>query len=118
MGIGKNHSKWQASNAYYQYYPEIVVKDEKDSKKCLKECPKGLIKFKAGKPVISDPMQCDLCKACVEGCKGIEIRGDETRIIFRVESVSGLKPDYIISKAAEILEKKAEDFKKEIKKSE
>jgi len=25
MGTGKEHAKWQAANASYQYYPEIVV---------------------------------------------------------------------------------------------
>jgi DNA-directed RNA polymerase subunit D len=116
VGIGKEHTKWQAANASYQYYPEIVVNDPKDAKKCLSSCPKGIITTKYGKPAIADPEKCDLCRACVEGCEGIEVRGDPTRFIFRVESVSGLKPDYIITKAAEILEDKADDFRKEIKK--
>ncbi len=116
IGTGKEHAKWQAANASYQYYPQLVVKDAKEAKKCLRNCPKDLIKIKAGKPVLADPEKCDLCKQCLEGCKGIEIEGDPTRFILRVESVSGLKPEYIISKSAEILGKKAEDFRKELKK--
>jgi len=116
LGIGKEHAKWQAANASYQYYPELVVKDMKEARKCLRACPKGLIKIKGTKLVISDPEKCDLCKACMEGCRGIEVKGDPTRFIFRVESISGLKPEYIVAKAAEILEEKAEGFKKELKK--
>lgn len=116
LGTGKEHAKWQAANASYQYYPELVVKDMKDAKKCIKACPKALIIIKGNKPVLSEPEKCDMCKACLDGCPGIEVRGDPTRFIFRVESISGLKPDYIVSKAAEILEEKAEEFRKELKK--
>jgi len=35
--------------------------------------------------------------------------------LFRVETISGLEPSYIISKAAELLEQEAEEFKKELK---
>ena len=116
LGTGKEHAKWQAANASYQHYPELVVKDMKDAKKCIKACPKGLIKARGSKLAISDPEKCDLCKACVESCPGIEIKEDTARFIFRVESISGLKPEYIVSKAAEILEQKAEEFRKELKK--
>jgi DNA-directed RNA polymerase subunit D len=116
MGTGKEHAKWQAANASYQYYPQLVVKDAKEAKKCIRNCPKGLIKLKADKPSLADPEKCDLCRQCLEGFPGIEITGDPERFIFRVESVSGLKPDYIITKSAEILGKKAEDFRKELKK--
>jgi DNA-directed RNA polymerase subunit D len=116
LGTGKEHAKWQAANASYQYYPQLVVKDAKEAKKCLRGCPKGLIKLKAGKPSLADPEKCDLCRQCMEGCEGIEVVGDPTRFIFRVESVSGLKPDYIISKSAELLGRKADDFRKELKK--
>jgi DNA-directed RNA polymerase subunit D len=116
IGTGNEHAKWQAANAYYQYYPQLVVKDDKEAKKCIRNCPKGLIEQKGTKLVLSDPEKCDLCRQCVESCPGIEITGDPERFIFRVESVSGLKPDYIITKSAEILGKKAEDFRKELKK--
>ena len=38
------------------------------------------------------------------------------KFLFRVEMISGLKPDYIISKAVEILGERAEEFKKELNK--
>ena len=116
LGTGKDHAKWQAANASYQYYPEIVVKDQKEAKKCIKACPKDALALKGEKVVLEDPEKCDMCMSCLEGCEGIEIKGDPTRFIFTVESISGLKPDYIITKAAEMLQEKAEEFKKELKK--
>ena len=111
IGIGKQHAKWQAANASYGYYPE--VKEAGDSK-AVKLCPKGALKAKGAKATLADPLKCDLCDACSEG--GMKIEGSPTKFIFKVESVSGLEPAYIVSKAAEILQEKATEFKKELSK--
>ncbi len=112
LGRGKEHAKWQAAIASYQHYPEIVVKDGKcDLRKCARNCPKGILEVKGKKLVIKDPARCDMCRACLEGCDCIELKEDASRFIFRVESVSGLKPDYIVAKASEILQEKAKEFK-------
>ncbi len=44
---------------------------------------------------------------------GEEINTKPDKFLFRVESISGLPAEYIVSKAAEILEEKAKEFKKE-----
>jgi len=117
LGVGTDHAKFQAANASYQYFPEIEILDAAKAKKAIKSCPKGLLKIKGKKAVITDPAECDLCVACVEASGGgMRLKGDPNRIIFRVESISGLDPAYIVSKSAEILEKKAEGFKSELKK--
>jgi DNA-directed RNA polymerase subunit D len=118
MGTGKEHAKWQAANTSYQYYPEIVIKDPKEARKCAKNCPRGVLEMKGEKLVLADPEKCDLCRQCLEGCEGIDVKGDPTRFIFKVESISGLKPEYIVSRSAELLEEKAEEFRKELKKLE
>ena len=111
-GTGKQHAKWQAAIASYQYYPDIIVRsDDCDLRKCVRNCPKGILEVKGKKLVIKDPLQCDMCRACLEGCDCVEFSEDASRFVFRVESVSGLKPDYIINKAAEILQDKAKEFK-------
>jgi DNA-directed RNA polymerase subunit D len=117
LGIGKKHARFQAANAAYQYYPEAIVKDVAKAKKAVKDCPAGILALKGSKVVITDPAKCDLCRACADASDGgLEIKGDPTRFIFRVESISGLDPSYIITKAAEILGSKAEAFRKELAK--
>jgi DNA-directed RNA polymerase subunit D len=117
VGIGKKHARFQAANAAYQYYPEAVVKDAAKAKKAIKECEAGIMAVKGSKVVITDPAKCDLCRSCAEASDGgLEIKGDPTRFIFNVESISGLGPSYIVSKAAEILGEKADQFKKELTK--
>jgi DNA-directed RNA polymerase subunit D len=115
LGTGREHAKWQAANAAYQYYPEIEVsKDAKpaDLKRAVSECPKGVLQLKGKKLVIKDPVSCDLCLKCEQAGPGIKVKADPSRFIFRVESVSGLAPADIVDQASAILTAKAEEFKK------
>jgi DNA-directed RNA polymerase subunit D len=117
LGTGLSHAKHQAANASYQYYPIIKAKaSPADLKKALKACPKDLIEIKAGKASLKDPTKCDLCRSCMEDTEGVEVKGDESRIVFRVESISGLEPEDIVKKAAEILMQRGEEFKKKLAK--
>jgi len=42
-------------------------------------------------------------------------KGNETKFSFVVETTSGLEPSFIVQKAAEIVQEKAEEFKKQLK---
>jgi len=110
LGTGREHAKYQAAIASYQYYPEIK-KLEKGEK--LEKCPDGIVSMKGNKPVIPDPVKLDITKPCQIGDYKIVL--NENKFIFRVESVSGLSPDYIVKKAVEILTEKASEFKEKIK---
>ena len=112
IGTGKEHAKWQAANVAYQYYPKMV--EGGTDRRAVNKCPTGALAMKGKSISFKDPAKCDLCGACGE--YGVKIEGDPTKFIFRVESVSGLKPEYIVSKAAEILTEKGEEFKKAVAK--
>ena len=113
LGIGKEHMKHQAANVGYQYYPEIAAHG-KNWKKFASSCPKNLITGTAT-PKMSDPIQCDICRACEEASSGeLKVTGNEKTFIFNVESVSGLSPAEIIISTAEILGDKATEFKKSL----
>lgn len=117
LGIGRTHAKFQAANASYQNYPEIEIVDEAKAKKALSACPKDLIVIRGSHVVIKDPEACDICRICEESSEdGIKVKTDPSKFIFRVESISGLEPEYIVSKSAEILAEKASEFQKELKK--
>ena len=114
LGIGSKHAKWQSSNATYGYWPELEVAGKEKFEKYIKKLPEGTFVQKAGKYVIGDPSKLELYKKCEEECDAIKITVDDTKFVFTVESVSGLSPEYIVSKAAEIMEEKAAEFKKEL----
>ncbi len=115
LGVGEKHAKHHAANVSYQYYPEITVTGSAaDAQRAVKSCPKDLVTLKGKKIVVNDLAKSDVAMSCVKDAKGIETKGDETKLIFNVESVSGLEPAYIVSKSVEVLQAKAEEFKKKL----
>ncbi len=116
LGTGKQHAKFQAANASYQYYPEIKGDKCDNPKSAVSACPKGIVGLKGNMPFIKKPEECDFCRACEDACNGISIEGVSNKFVFSVESISGLEPAYIVNKAAEILKEKAEEFKRKIDK--
>jgi len=116
LGTGKDHAKWQTANVSYQYLPQLEVKDSRELKKIVKECPKGVLGIKNRKLVLIDPFGCDECRVCEDVSEnGVVIKSDPNKFVFKVESISGLDPKHIVSEAARILEEKANEFKSEIK---
>ncbi|UCD03052.1 MAG: hypothetical protein JSV63_00230 [Candidatus Aenigmatarchaeota archaeon] len=117
LGTGLAHAKHHAANASYHYHPVISVTGSRaDAQKALKLCPKDIVTLKGKRIEVKDLTRSDSALACLRGAKGIEVKGDESKIVFNVESISGLEPGYIVSRAAEILEERAGDFKKKLEK--
>lgn len=119
LGLGRDHIKNQAANAAYQYYPELEtngVKNPEELKTAAEACPRGALAVRGGRLVLKDPVSCDICRSCMDAVRGVSIKGNPNKFIFRVESVSGLNPRDIVIRANEILQGKAREFKKELAK--
>lgn len=117
LGLGKDHARYQAANAFYRYYPTVKLTGKiSNPNECVKVCPKHALKIDGNKANVT--VDCDLCMECVKISepKVLEIDGDPTRFIFNVESVSGLNVDEIVLEAVDILKKKIKEFGKDIKK--
>jgi DNA-directed RNA polymerase subunit D len=99
LGVGTMHAKWQAANSTYQYHPDLFVDAEvrKEHAAVLKSDPRYVI------DKISDT--------------AVRLTQKPEMFIFRVETVSGLEPGYIVLKSAEILEGKAGEFMAQLEKS-
>ena len=120
MGIGKDHAKWQpVSSSTYKYKPVIKLLNpvcNKDCKKCISVCPKGVFGIEDGKLKIIDPLSCTLCRACEEACPDyIKVRWDERTIIFKVETHGTLPLIEILSTAVESLERKLDELTEKLK---
>jgi DNA-directed RNA polymerase subunit D len=116
LGIGREHSKFQTANASYTHLPLIEVSKHEDLKKIANACPKSVLEVKGAKLVFVDPFECDECKVCSEiSNDAVRVESDPTKFVFRVESISGLEPAYIVEKAAQILQEKAKDFRDQLK---
>jgi len=120
LGIGRTHAKWQAANVGYRNEANIVlnVKNPKDFEKYLKMCPSHVFKIDKDKLVVGDPYDCTLCMQCLDKGKKDEIKIEEVKnsFVFNIETVSGLPVEDVVISATEVLEKKANEFAKELKK--
>ena len=118
LGLAKNHARYQAAIAHYRYFPVAKLKGKLENpEEVMKACPKNALKIDGEK--VSVTLDCDLCKACVKIAKPkglLETEGEDTKFIFNVETVSGLKPEEIVFSAVDILKGKVKDFGKEIRK--
>ncbi len=116
LGIGLNHARYQAANAFYRYYPTVKVNGKiSNVDEVIKSCPKDALKIEDNKASVT--IDCDLCRECVKVAKpegSLEIVGDDTKFIFDIETISGLKPEDIILKSVDILKEKVKDFGKAI----
>lgn len=116
LGTGREHAKFQAANVYYNCLPDIEVLKKTGPKKVADACPKGALAVKGGKLKLAKPYDCNECMVCEEVSDGgVKLRRDETAFVFNVETISGLDPKYIVEKAVDILESKAEEFGKKLK---
>ncbi len=109
LGFGSEHARWQAAKAFYRYYP-FVEKEGKKTNEAMKVCPKKALRKENGKLTVSP--ECDLCRECMKVDPELVIKGDDTKFIFTVESICGLKAEEIVIKAVEMLEKKLKEIKK------
>jgi len=111
LGFGRTHAKYQAANATYQFYP-VISKARPEEE--LEPCPRGIVELKDGKPVIPDMAKLELSAACKIG--DYKVTPDPTKFLFRVESISGLEPEYIVEAATQALIAKAGAFRAALKK--
>jgi len=117
LGLGKEHSKWQASVVGYNVIPKITVGKGGNSSEFEKRCPRGVFAYKNKKLKVAKPLECNICLQCVEFSNGsIQVEADETKYIFDLESVCGLKPEEIFLKSIEVLENKLNEFTKDLRK--
>jgi len=120
LGFGKNHAKWQPAVVGYKYMPVIEIDKEKCTLcgKCVEACPKNILAIENKKLEVKDLMACTMCKACAEACpeEAIEISGDPTKFLFKVESNGSVPPDELVIKAVDSLVEKFDEFSKAVKK--
>ena len=109
LGLGKSHIKWQAAIASYHYTPDTA------GKKLSNACPKHKPLSRGAS--ISEPAKCDMCRLAEEISLDPQRYKNPTSFVFSVESVSGLDPGDIVKQAAEILQNKAEEFRKGLAKT-
>lgn len=116
LGYGKDHAKWQAASVGYQNVPIVRVTPEKASTKIVDICPTNVFEKRSGRVRIAREQDCVLCMRCVEISEGVTVKSEEDSFLFDLESVSGLVAPTILNTTLDILEDRAQDFKKQLRK--
>ena len=122
LGKGEKHAKWQpVSVSAYKYLPQIKI-DAKSCdacEECVKICPKNIL-VKVEKAIETrNIIECTLCQDCVDACPknppSIEISWEKDAFVFNIESTGALPIERIMLEALSILDKKIEDFQKQLR---
>ena len=115
LGFGREHAKWQVTQAVgYKYRPIVKVDNKKmdPEKYPLDVCPVNIIHRKDGKVVVDPEEKCILCMQCVEaasenGWEGaFDVHGDPTKILFHFETDGSMTAQDALLEALSILETK------------
>jgi NAD-dependent dihydropyrimidine dehydrogenase PreA subunit len=112
LGFGKDHARFNACMASYQYYPKITSACK--CREAVDACPRGVLEFKARKVQVKDLRACNLCLACVNACKcgKLKVEGREDKFIFNLESWGQYKPKELVKLAVDSLKGRADEFSK------
>lgn len=117
LGFGDEHANWQPAIASYKYMPIINIdQDARDDwEPCVEVCPEDILKEEDGELIVTDIEKCTMCNACAEKCpNGIEVEGDSSKYIFRIESTGSIPPKKAVMKSLNILKEKCEDFSEQL----
>ena len=115
LGFGREHAKWQVTQAVgYKYRPTVKVDNKKmDADKFPVEvCPVNILHHRDGKVAVDPEEKCILCMACVDAAKemnaegAFEVRGDPSRILFHFETDGSMSAKDAVLEALSMLETK------------
>ncbi|NOZ81579.1 MAG: DNA-directed RNA polymerase subunit D [Candidatus Micrarchaeota archaeon] len=109
-GTGRRHAKWQPGTAFYRNV-HTVASQPKNPEKAVEICPKKALKIEKNKLVVDE--KCDGCRECERA--GVKIAWKNDEFIFTAETYGQYPPEKLISLASEVLEKKINEVKKQIK---
>lgn len=119
LGMGGEHAKWQGAVVGYKNVPMISIDKICDvCAKCVQKCVKKVLRVESNKLKIADPFECNMCLQCIDACPkdAIKVVPKEDSFIFNVETACGLPPEEVVMSAVDVLEAKAKEFGKGVKK--
>jgi len=111
LGKGKKHVKFSPGIFYYQGYPQIKIKSEKDATEYANVCPTGALKMEESKLKVTEE-KCILCNACVEVSPNVEVKSSNTDFIATIEPFGQLSVKEMVTTACDVLVRKFKKFDK------
>ncbi len=103
VGRGKDHAKRSpVTVSASSYMPRLKIRDPEacercEHRRCIEACPYGALSYEDG--IKLDRERCDICGLCSRECENIEVYGDESTIVLRIESDGRLEAKHILCRA-------------------
>lgn len=113
LGIGKNHTKWQAGVAAgYKNMPVLTIGECDNCGKCVEVCPREVLKLNGNKVKVKDIIECSMCRLCEEACdmSSIEVSSDPESFVMTFETTGALTAAELALEAANSIKKRAEQL--------
>jgi len=123
VGVGKEHSKWQPALISYKEIPKVNfnMKLIGDAKKFVSECPKEVLELKAGKIIVTDPINVniDMLMKCVDIAppSAMIVEHYSDSYVITVENFGNHKIEDIFLLAIQGIKEKIKNFGTELKKA-
>lgn len=114
LGTGKKHYKFTPGLAWYRGYPEFVIGDKVNLSEISKRCP--ALEVKGNKIILKDVTKWNEAQEQICEENNVQIKSGKTDFIFYLESFGQLSPKEILLEATNIIDKKLDDFEKQLKK--
>jgi len=120
LGRGRDHAKWQVVLApRYRMETKITVDKKRmnEVKAFVEELPKDLVELKGDKLELQDPSKVSVLESYIEKNKGdyITITKDPTKLLFSFETDGSMSAKAALQESVNILTKKYEEFRKNLK---
>lgn len=115
LGYGRNHAKHSPGLVFYRQIADVKIKGDKDREKLNKICPKKILVLAGSKLKVSDNLICDMCLACTDISKDIEIIPKEDEFIFEVESWGQLDTKKMVLAGLDSFKAKLKELDKQLK---
>ncbi len=115
LGYGRTHVKYSPGLVFYRQVADVKLKGDTDRDKLNKICPQNILVLAGSKLKVSDNLKCDMCLACADISKEIEITPKEDEFIFEVESWGQLDPKAMVLAGLESFKDKLKEMDKQLK---
>lgn len=114
LGTGRKHVKYQAGVACgYKNMPVFTFDKDCDAcGKCVEECPREILSIESNAVIVKDPLQCILCKLCVDACdiNAITVDEDVSTYVFTAESDGSYPARELVIQGADTIIEKAREL--------
>lgn len=110
---GRDQSKWNSGTLCgYKNLPHIEIDTCTGCAKCVEVCPKKVLAMEGNEAKTARPVECSLCKLCIEACESgaIKVSPVLDSFVLSIESVGSIPSGDLVARAAQEIKERAKSL--------